>query len=87
MPIPIEKQNRVFKFEIIVTRGESKNTMTRENLGGGIYAQYPNDGFINTIGGYTVKGNTQVDFDGLIAPDWMEMGKSYTIEIKEHDGK
>jgi len=84
---PPKKQNRVFNFEIIVTRGESKNTMARENLGGGIYAHHPNDGFINTFGGYTVKGNTQVDFDGLLAPDWMEMGKSYVVEIKEKSEK
>jgi len=74
----LKTEPKTFSFEIIVTR---------DNLGGGYYAHHPNDGFINTFGGYTVKGNTQVDFNGLLAPEWMELGKSYTVEIKEKSEK
>ena len=83
----IKSEPRTFKFEIIITSGKSKNTRTREPLGSMWRVDWPNDGEINTVNGYTVKGNTQVDFTGLLAPDWMILGKSYTVEIKENSEK
>lgn len=75
-----KQQLKTFKFEISATEinyaCDSPKLIDDEH-----YVYSPNPRF--TINGYATLNYEAIKFENLLAPNWIQLGKIYTIEIKE----